>query len=100
MTVPPKADGDALARTAISTVRNIARAGGRPLPADVPPATQFIAPAGASPVAPGETTTDAGGGNALLMAMPAILFALASMVVFVRNQRRTRSLPTADLTGS
>ena len=95
--VPPKADGDALARTAMRTIRNISRAGGHPLPADVPPAKQFVAPAGASPVAGGETATDSGsGGNALLTAVPAILVALAAMVAFVCSQRRTRSLPAAD----
>jgi hypothetical protein len=34
----PRAQGDALARAAMAAVRQIARAGGRPLPANVPPA--------------------------------------------------------------
>ena len=44
----PRRDGDALARAAMAAVRQIARAGGHPLPADVPPAPMLgsDAPAG------------------------------------------------------
>ena len=44
----PRRDGDALARAAMGAVRQIARAGGHPLPADVPPAPMLgsDAPAG------------------------------------------------------
>ena len=43
LSVPPHADGDALARTALVVVRRAAAAAGRPLPADVPPATYVVA---------------------------------------------------------
>ena len=43
LSVPPHADGDALARTALVVVRRAAAAAGRPLPAHVPPATNVVA---------------------------------------------------------
>jgi hypothetical protein len=44
----PRRDGDALARAAMAAVRQVARAGGHPLPANVPPAPMLgsSAPAG------------------------------------------------------
>jgi hypothetical protein len=50
VSVPEEADGDALARVATTVVRRIARAGGQPLPADVPPARLVVSssPAGGS----------------------------------------------------
>lgn len=41
--VSPTADGDALARTALVAVRRITAAAGKPLPADVPPASYVAA---------------------------------------------------------
>jgi hypothetical protein len=47
LSVPPDADGDSLARTALAVVRRATTAAGRPLPADVAPATYVAAaPAG------------------------------------------------------
>jgi hypothetical protein len=43
LTVAPDGDGDALARTALAVVRRATTAAGRPLPADVPPATYVAA---------------------------------------------------------
>jgi hypothetical protein len=90
--VARQADGDELAATAMAAVRRIARAGGHALPANVPPAKQFIPPPGASPSPATQATADPGGGNGLLMAAPAILVALAMIVAFGRNVRRTRAL--------
>jgi hypothetical protein len=42
LSVPPDADGDALARTALVVVRRAAAAAGRTLPADIPPATYVV----------------------------------------------------------
>jgi hypothetical protein len=44
LSVPPGADGDALARTALAVVRRATSAAGRPLPADVASATYVVAP--------------------------------------------------------
>jgi hypothetical protein len=43
LSVPPGADGDALARTALAVVRRATTAAGRPLPAEVAPATYIAA---------------------------------------------------------
>ncbi len=92
--VARQADGDQLAATAMGAVRRIARAGGHALPANVPAAKQFIPPPGASPAPATQATADPGGGNGLLMAAPAILVALALIVAFGRNLRRSRALPS------
>ena len=87
-----EADGDQLAATAMTAVRRIARAGGHALPADVPPAKQYVPPPAAAPAPAARSTADLGGGNDLFMAVPAILVALAFMVAAGRNLRRTRAL--------
>ena len=43
LSVPPDAEGDVLARTALAVVRRATGAAGRPLPADVAPATYVVA---------------------------------------------------------
>jgi hypothetical protein len=84
------ADGDELAATAMTAVRRIARAGGHALPVHVAPRKRFIPPSGPAPATSAPPTGGSGGGYGLGMAAPAILAALALMVAFGRNLRRTR----------
>ena len=92
--VPPDATGDQLARTAMAAVRQIARAGGRRLPADVPPAKSFVPPAGASTAPATQTTADPDrGSGALLLATPVLLVALALAGGLAYHHRR-RPPPT------
>ena len=93
--VPPRADGDQLARTAMAAVRRVARAGGHRLPADVPPAKLYVpaAVASATPAAQTTPTADPGGTPALLLALPAILVALGGGAAY--HHRRTRTPPAA-----
>lgn len=92
--MPPHADGDQLARTAMAAVRRVARAGGHRLPANVPPAKLYVpaAVASATPDAQPRTTADPGGTPALLLALPAILVALGGAAY---HHRRTRTPSTA-----
>jgi hypothetical protein len=82
--VPGQATGDQLAATAMTAVRRIAQAGGHALPADVPPAQQYVPP-------PASSAPTTAGTNGLAMVAPAILAVLAMMVAFARNRRRTRA---------
>jgi hypothetical protein len=97
--VPAKAEGDALAQTAMTAIRKIARAGGHPLPAHVPPAEQFTAPA-AAPAGTSETAVAAdrsGSTGGMLMALPAALVPLAFLTAYLRRrgrQRRVRATPS------
>jgi hypothetical protein len=88
---PRAADGDALARVAMTAVRRVARAGGHPLPARVAPAEQYVPPpAPAQSPAEGPVTAAPGGGSGLLAAVPALLAALALGGVYLRSRDRRR----------
>lgn len=87
---PPRAAGDDLARVAMTAVRRIARAGGHPLPARVPPAKQSVPPPSAQPPAdvPAQSTSGASGG--LLPVVPMLLVALGLAGLYLRSQVRRR----------
>ena len=87
---PRRADGDELARVALTAVRRIARAGGHPLPARVPPAKQYVPPPSAQPPpdVPAESASGASGG--LLQAVPMLLVALGLAGLYLRAQVRRR----------
>ena len=91
---PRAATGDALARTAMTAVRRVARAGGHPLPARVAPATQYVPPASAAgtPGTAAPAAGDGGSSNGMLAALPALLVALALFGMYLRHRtRRTES---------
>jgi hypothetical protein len=87
--VSRRAEGDELARAAMTAVRQIARAGGHPLPAHVPPA-KFPAPPPFEP--PGD-----GPGPWLPVGVFAAIFGGAVVLyeVLVRISRRRRRPPAA-----
>lgn len=86
--VPRRAHGDALAEAAIAAVRELARAGGHPLPANVPPAKVLGAKSGSS--------GDGLGINVwLIVGLFAIVF-IPSVLLFeiwTRSSRRRRDHP-------
>jgi hypothetical protein len=96
---PAQAEGDALARTAMTAIRRIARAGGHPLPARVPPAEMYTPPAAAPAPAPTSepaATADASGGTGgMLMALPVVLVLLAFLTAYLRGRGRQRHSPVA-----
>ncbi len=80
---PPQGrQGDALARAAIAGVRQIARAGGRPLPADIPPA----------PMLGSEAPSSAGSGATDLIRVAA-LFGVTFLVLLLAFELWTRRAP-------
>lgn len=90
----PPADGDALARAAISGVRKIAAAGGHPLPAHVPP----VAVSGADTPQPTEPAGRSdGGGYGLVAVVAGVTVLLAALVfAFQRVAARRRSQPGTE----
>jgi hypothetical protein len=72
-------DGDALARVAMAAVRRVARLGGRPLPAHVPPATTL------SPGRPGEERATPG------WVVPLAVFAGLFLLAWLGYEVRTRA---------
>jgi hypothetical protein len=72
--VPRVGGGDALARAAMAAVRQIARAAGRPLPADVPPAPMLASSVGSSRGA-GSASSD--------LAKAAALFGVTFLVLWL-----------------
>jgi hypothetical protein len=86
--VPRRAQGDALAEAAIAAVRELARAGGRPLPANVPPAKVLGANSGSS--------GDGLGINVwLIVGLFAIVFVPSVLLfeIWTRTSRRRRDHP-------
>jgi hypothetical protein len=93
LNVAHEASGDQLAAVAMAAVRRIARAGGHALPADVPPARQYIPP----PATAAPTTVHPGDRDSILMVAPAIVLAVGMMAALGRNLRRTRALRSQRL---
>jgi hypothetical protein len=86
--VPQRAKGDALAEAAIAAVRELARAGGHPLPANVPPAKVLGTKNGSS--------GDGLGINVwLIVGLFAIVFVPSVLLfeVWARTSRRRRDHP-------
>jgi hypothetical protein len=84
--LPPDPQSDDIARTAMVAVRQLAREGGRALPARVPPAKLFTGDGTAPrPVA----RAAAGGGGGAGMLLPAVPVALLALAVVVARLRRT-----------
>ncbi len=94
---PAGAEGDALAMTAMTAIRRIARSGGHPLPARVPPAEMYAPPAAApAPTSEPAATADASGGTGgMLMALPVVLVLLAFLTAYLRGRGRQRDSPVA-----
>ena len=83
--VPRRAQGDALAEAAIAAVRELARAGGHPLPAKVPPAKVLGANSGSS--------SDGLGVNVwLIVGLFAVVF-IPSVLLFEIWSRTSRRRP-------
>jgi hypothetical protein len=85
--VPPDAQGDDLARVAMTGVRRIARAGGHRLPAHVPAAEPATPSAPAGPVETVAGAQATSGGGSIPWAVPALLVALALLVAYMRSRR-------------
>jgi hypothetical protein len=85
VTVPAGADGDAMARAAMTTVRRIARAGGHPLPAEVPPAHLVVS---RTPASGDESPRPAGDGSVALWIPLAALAALITLGAGLIRRRR------------
>ena len=82
-------DGDGLARTAMTAVRRIARAGGHPLPDRVAPAKPTAVPAatGSAVTTPVEREASGSGGGSLLWLAGPALISLALLVTYLRARR-------------
>ncbi len=82
---PPQGrQGDALARAAIAGARQLARAGGHPLPADIPPAPVL----GSEPSSAGSGSTD--------LIRVAVLFGVTFLVLWLSFELWTRRAPRRD----
>ena len=81
-------DGDGLARTAMTAVRRIARAGGHPLPDHVAPAEPPAVPVTTAPAvtAPVEQDASSGGSSLLWLVAPALI-SLTLLVSYLRSRR-------------
>src|SRR4029079_2923255 len=84
VSISRQARGDELATTAMTAVRRIARAGGHPLPANVPPASHGWTPAPGSCAASGARDMDV----ALVGALFVGTLALASLALELWRRRR------------
>jgi hypothetical protein len=96
---PRKANGDELARVAMTAVRRVARAGGHPLSARVAPAKQYVPPRSARRATDAGTQSAPGGPGGMLAAVPALLGALALGGVYLRSRVRRRLTLPASLPG-
>jgi MYXO-CTERM domain-containing protein len=81
----PAPDADEMARAAMRTVRRIARTGGHPLPADVPPAQVVVSRAPARDA--GASSTGDDGGSAPWIPLAAAAGAIAIGAALLRRRK-------------